>query len=155
VHDGYSLPDGKALTGGEQFPTMLRSIVSSTTLKMETQDLKGRREKVSHNWRYFFIVGQEEDITGYIKELYQGCDLENIEKLADGSLSLTSAAISKRNHFKFETELAAGSPSERQSRGGRCDQDDIHFDDFSVPKRKHSGEGSTEQRLCQSRLFSN
>jgi hypothetical protein len=55
VHDGYSLPDGKTLTGGEQFPTMLRSIVSSTTLKMETQELKGRREKVSRHSQIFFI----------------------------------------------------------------------------------------------------
>ena len=50
VHEGYILPDGKALTGGEKFPTMLRSIVSSTTLKMETHELKERRDKVSPNF---------------------------------------------------------------------------------------------------------
>lgn len=50
VHEGYILPDGKSLTGGEKFPTMLRSIVSSTTLKMETHELKERRDKVEHNF---------------------------------------------------------------------------------------------------------
>jgi DNA replication protein DnaD len=106
VHEGYTLPDGKALTGGEKFPTMLRSIVSSTTLKMETHELKERRDK-------------EENITGYIKELYKGCDLENIEKFADGTLSLTSTAKSRRSNFKFETELGSPiSPLERErSRG--------------------------------------
>mmetsp|Transcript_24802 Transcript_24802/g.25431 ORF Transcript_24802/g.25431 Transcript_24802/m.25431 type:complete len:811 (-) Transcript_24802:16-2448(-) len=104
VHDGYTLPDGKSLTGGEKFPTMLRSIVSSTTLKLETTELKSRREK-------------EEDINNYIKDLYKGCDVDNIEKFADGTISLTSAAKSKRKEFKFETEVRSpGSPADRNSR---------------------------------------
>lgn len=103
VHDGYTLPDGKSLTGGEKFPTMLRSIVSSTTLKLETCELKSRREK-------------EEDINNYIKDLYKGCDVENIEKFADGTISLTSVAKSKKKEFKFETEIRSpGSPLERNS----------------------------------------
>jgi hypothetical protein len=101
---GFTLADGKALTGGEKFPTMLRSIVSTTTLKMETLELKERRQK-------------EEDIASYIKDLYQGCDVENIEKFADGSMSLTSLARSKKKSSTFETELRSpGSPADRGTR---------------------------------------
>lgn len=46
VHNGFELPDGEPLTGGEKFPTLLRSIVSTTALRLETEDMRSRRQKV-------------------------------------------------------------------------------------------------------------
>ena len=65
---------------------------------------------------FLFCFFQEEDINNYIKDLYKGCDVENIEKFADGTISLTSVAKSKKKEFKFETEVRSpGSPSDRNS----------------------------------------
>eukprot|EP00602_Paraphysomonas_sp_CaronLab_P004899 CAMPEP_0185026632 /NCGR_PEP_ID=MMETSP1103-20130426/10970_1 /TAXON_ID=36769 /ORGANISM="Paraphysomonas bandaiensis, Strain Caron Lab Isolate" /LENGTH=863 /DNA_ID=CAMNT_0027560281 /DNA_START=92 /DNA_END=2683 /DNA_ORIENTATION=- len=103
VHEGYVLPDGETLTGGEKFPTMLRTIVSTTTLRMETDDMISRRQK-------------EEDIASHIKDMFRGCNVDEIEKYADGTLSVSSSAKMRRK--KSERDISTpGSPDPRAQKG--------------------------------------